>query len=191
MNKFKKITVLLLLAAVFSCGKNVKYEDASKDTGSREWGPKEIKTTVNTMVTSMYTFLKNDYNKPVFIQVQRFANRTSDHLDAKMVTDEITTNLIKKRIKFIDAEMTKEALAEMEMGTTGLIDPDSAVPFGQLKSPNLYLYGDIRENMRTVGNKQKQYLVVTLKLMEVATRVVVWQEQQEFLKVSKKGGVTF
>jgi hypothetical protein len=108
-----------------------------------------------------------------------------------MVTDEIITNLIKKRIRFVSEEMTDEAIREIELGMTGLIDPDSAVPIGELKSPNLFLYGDIRENMRTVGNKNVQYLVVTLRLEEVKSRIVVWQEQQEFLKSSKKDRITF
>ena len=103
-----------------------------------------------------------------------------------MITDEITTNLIRKRIKFVDDALSQEAIEEMEQGMTGLIDPDAAIPVGMAKSPNMYMTGDIRDNVRTVGGKRLQYLVITLKLYNLKTRIVEWQEQQEFLKATSK-----
>jgi PBP1b-binding outer membrane lipoprotein LpoB len=108
-----------------------------------------------------------------------------------MISDEIQTNLIKKRIHFIDDSLTADAIKEMEKGMSGMMDPDSAIPMGQLKSPNLYLTGDIRDNVRTVNGRQIQYLVVTLKLYNLKTQVVEWQDQQEFLKSTKKDKVSF
>mgnify|MGYP005836439837 FL=1 len=174
-----------------ACGGGTQYRDAKQDKGSREWGPKEIKITVNTMVGSMYTFLKDEYKKPAFIEVRNFRNKTSEHIDTKMITDEISTNLIKKRIKFIDQSLTADAMAEMERGMTGMIDPDAAIPVGMLKSPNFYLTGDIRDNVRTVGGKSLQYLVVTMQLIDLRTNVVEWQDRQEFLKASAKTKISF
>lgn len=188
----KVLTLVALLSiALVGCGSDTKYLKASEDQGSREFGPKEIKMTVNTMVGSMYGFLKDEWKMPSFIQVKKFLNKTSEHIDTAMISNEIQTNLIKKRIKFIDDTLTADAIAEMEKGMTGMIDPDSAIPMGQLKSPNLYLSGDIRDNVRTVGGREIQYLVVTLKLYNLKTGVVEWQDQQEFLKSSKKNKVSF
>ena len=69
---------------------------------------------------------------------------------------------------------------------TGLIDPDSAIPMGNLKSPNFYLTGAIRDNVRTVGGKRLQYLVVTFKLIKLSTGMTHWQEQKQFLKATSK-----
>jgi len=74
---------------------------------------------------------------------------------------------------------------------TGMVDPESAIPVGELKSPNMYLTGEVRENVRTVGSKTVQYLVVTLKLINLKTQVVEWQDQQEFLKSASKKKITF
>ncbi|MGL4370464.1 MAG: hypothetical protein ACRCUT_12455 [Spirochaetota bacterium] len=183
--------LFIFTAALVSCGGGTQYMDANEDKGSREFGPKEMKMTVNTMVGSMYTFLKDEWKQPTYIQVKRFLNKTSEHIDTAMVSDEIQTNLIKKRIKFIDDTLTADAIAEMEKGMTGMMDPDSAIPMGQLKSPNLYLTGDIRDNVRTVKGRQIQYLVVTLKLYNLKTQVVEWQDQQEFLKSTKKDKISF
>lgn len=187
----KVLWTVVLALLVTNCGGGVQYRDASKDKGSMEWGEKEMKMTVNKMVGSIYDFLKNDWKKSVFIQVKKFRNKTSEHIDTKMVSDEIATNLIKKRIKFIDQSLTTDAIEEMEKGMTGIIDTDSAIPVGMLKSPNFYLTGEIRDNVRTVGGKRLQYLKVTLKLISLKTNVVEWQDQQEFLKATSKRKISF
>lgn len=190
MKRFSLMSLALVFALV-SCGGGTQYRDASQDKGSREWGPKEIKMTVNKMVTSMHRFLKDDYKKPAFIEVRNFRNKTSEHIDTKMLTDEISTNLIQKRIKFIDQSLTADAVAEMERGMTGMIDPESAIPVGMLKSPNFFLTGDIRDNVRTVGGKSIQYIVVTMQLIDLRTNIVEWQDRQEFLKATSKGKISF
>ena len=188
MKKYLSIALLVLLV---SCGGKTQYEDVNKAEGSMEWGPKEIKITVNKMVSSLYTFLKDDWKKPAFIQVKKVMNKTSEHIDTELIMGEIRTKLIKQRIKFIDDTLDKEALEEIAKGQTGLIDPDSAIPVGEMKSPNFYLTGTIRENVRYVNGKKKQYLKVTLALYNVRTRVLEWQDEQEFLKSTKTDKISF
>lgn len=186
----KKYLLLFILLFVMSCGGGVQYQDASKASGSMEWGPKEIKMTVDKMVTSLYSFLKED-GKPAFIQVINVRNRTSEHIDTGLIMSEIQTRLIQQRIKFIDDSLDAETMSEIEKGMTGLIDPDSAIPVGQLKSPNFFLNGEIRENVRTVKGRRVQFLQITLKLNNTKTRVVEWQDQQEFMKSTKTDRVSF
>ncbi|MCL1865729.1 MAG: penicillin-binding protein activator LpoB [Spirochaetes bacterium] len=187
----KKMVSIAFLTLLIGCGGSTTYKDPSKATGSMEWGPKEIKVTVDKMVTSLYSFLKDEYKKPAFIQVKRFQNKTSEHIDTALISNEIQTKLIQKRIKFIDDSLEADALKEMEKGMTGLVNPDDAIPIGELKSPNLYLTGDIRENVRYVNGRTVQYLQVTLRLNSLRTNVVEWQEQQEFLKSTKSNKVSF
>jgi len=180
----KKVSLFLIaLSLIVSCGGGTQYKDPAKDKGSVQWGPKEIKDTVSIMVKSLHTYLKEE-KKAAYIQVQRIKNLTSEHIDTDMLSNEMVNNLIKLRIKFIDQSFTKEAMAEIEKGMTGMIDPDSAIPAGALKSPNFYLYGDINDNVRNVSGKTVQYLVVTVKMKELKTGIQVWQEQKEFLKSS-------
>ena len=192
MKKIAAFTSILVFSMIFSaCGSTVEYGDASKDKGSAEWGPKEIKMTTSMMVGSIYSYLKDEWKQPAFLQVKKFQNKTSEHIDTKMISEEIVTQLIKKRISFVDDSLTAEALEEMEKGMSGMIDPDSAVPMGYLKSPNMYLTGDVRDNVRTVKGKNIQYLVVTLKLYNLKTGIIMWQEQKEFLKTSKNTKISF
>ena len=173
-----------MLTVVIAGCSGTQYRDAAEDRGSREWGAREIKTTVNKMVSSLYQDLK-DSGSNAFIEVKKIRNKTGDHnIDTKMLSDEIVTQLLQKGITFIDRTYSEEAIKEMGKGMTGLIDPETAIPTGGLVSPNYYLYGEIRENVQFPRGKQKQYIVVTLTLTSLKTGVVKWQDQQNFFKIS-------
>ena len=188
----KRASAFIVAATILfvGCG-STQYRDASKDKGSMDWGPREIKTTVNKMVNSLYGYLKNDWQKPAMIKTQRIKNDTAEHIDTKMLADEIVTNLIQQRIQFVDDSYTREQIQEIEKGMTGLVDPDSAIPVGDLKSPNFFLFGTINENVRYVGGKKLQYLVVTLTMKELKTGLLKWQDRQEFLKATTTDRVSF
>ena len=185
----KKVSFLFIALSIVmaGCG-GTQYRDAKKDEGSREWGPKEINDTVGKMVGSLYNYLKNDAKKDgipyVLIQVKKIRNRTSEHIDTKMLSQAIVNTLMKKRIRFVDENFSKDALKEMEKGMTGMVDPEFAIPVGQLRSPNCYLYGNISANNRTVKGKTLQYLVVNLQLKQLGTGMILWTEQKDFLKAT-------
>ena len=189
MNRASSLIIAVSIMLIGCSG--TQYRDASKDKGSMEWGPREIKTTVSKMVSSLYGYLKNDWNQAALIKVQRIKNDTAEHIDTKMLADEIVTSLIQMRIQFIEESYTKESIHEMEKGMTGLIDPDSAIPAGNLKSPNFFLYGTINENVRYVGGKKVQYITVTLTMKELKTGLTRWQDRQEFLKATKTDRIDF
>jgi uncharacterized protein (TIGR02722 family) len=187
----KGTTLIIGVSLILLGCSGTQYRDASKDKGSMEWGPREIKTTVNKMVASLHSYLKNDWNQPSLIRVQRIKNDTAEHIDTRMLADEIVTNLIQMRIQFVDDSYTREAIEEMEKGMSGLIDPDSAIPAGNLKSPNFFLFGSIIENVRYVGGKKVQYLVVTLTMKELKTGLLKWKDRQEFLKATTTDRISF
>ncbi|MBN1495606.1 MAG: hypothetical protein JXA07_02480 [Spirochaetes bacterium] len=188
----KRGLLLLMAASILLAGcSGTQYRDASKDKGSMEWGPREIKTTVNKMVASLHSYLKDDWARPALIRVQRIKNDTAEHIDTRLLVNEIVTSLIQKRIQFTEESYTKESIEEMERGMTGLIDPDSAIPAGNLMSPNFFLYGNINENVRYVGRNKVQYLTVTLAIKELKTGIIRWQDRQEFLKATATDQIKF
>jgi hypothetical protein len=180
----KKYISLVLLFIFTGCA-STQYVDSRKDKGSRTWGAKEINETVDTMVESLYTTLKG-LNKDTLIAVNKIRNRTSEHIDTQMIANELSTRLIKRGIPFIDKSHRGESIKEIEFGQTGMVDSESAISAGKLKSPNYELTGDVTDNVTYEGNQKKQFIIVTLKLVEVETTAVVWQERQEFMKVSSE-----
>ena len=174
-------TIPLLMVTM--CKSATRYSDPAKAEGSQNWGPKEVKITVNKMVGSLVQYLKAN-NKEAYLSVSKIRNRTSEHIDTQMLSNAIVTELIKQKIKFIDMSSRGDSIKEIEAGQTGLVDSDYAVSAGGLKSPNYFLNGDITDNVRIADGEKIQYLVTTLRLTDVASNQAEWQEQQEFLKTS-------
>jgi len=190
MKKIFFTLAISLITLLISCS-GTQYRDVNEDEGSRQWGPKEIKNTVDKIVGSLYLYLKEDWKKEALIEVKKIRNRTSEHIDTKILANEIVNNLLKKRIQFIDQSFSQEALAEMEKGMTGMVDSQYAIPIGELQSPNIYLYGEISDNVRYTGGERIQYLVVTFRLKSLRTGRLLWQEQKEFLKASDSDPISF
>ena len=190
MNSFFRYILLVSIIVFQSCTTGTQYLKADKDKGGREWGPMEIKATVKTMVSSLYETLKSS-QKEVYLDVAKIKNISSEHIDTSILANEIVTNLIKKRIKFLDRSRRSESLKEIQLGQSGMIDESSAIPAGKLKSPNYILSGDVNDNVVYRSGNRVQYLVITLKLTSVSTNELVWQEQQEFLKATPEHRYSF
>jgi PBP1b-binding outer membrane lipoprotein LpoB len=142
------------------------------------------------MVSSLYDMLKNG-QKNAYLDVAKIQNLSSEHIDTSILANEIVTNLIKKRIKFLDRTKRGESLKEIQLGQSGMIEESSAIPVGKLKSPNYILSGDVNDNVVYRSGNRIQFLVITLKLTSVSTSELVWQEQQEFLKSTPEHRYSF
>ncbi|MDA3899462.1 MAG: hypothetical protein PF637_02970 [Spirochaetes bacterium] len=192
VNRLVVLSCILMFVGCVSKPEVVYEREITEDHGSRQWGALEVKLVVEKMVESLHTFLKEDWEGSAYLQVKKFRNRTAEHIDTAIVTDEIATELIRRRIKFLDDSLTEDSISEMEKGMTGLYDPSTAVPTGRLKSPNLYLSGDIREAVSVRDGREIQLLVVTMRLYEIKTGEIRWQDNARFLKSKERGkGVEF
>lgn len=182
--KIFRLFMTLFFFVFFSCT-TVAYRDPSIVEGSTEWGPKEIKDTVATMVDSLSKFFVESKERPN-IELNKVLNRSSEHIDTTMVSNELTTNLIKKKIVFIDRRERLDALKEAELGMKGLIKEGTEIKVGEFVSPNFKLSGEITDNVRYVDGQKVQYIVVTLRLIKLSTGGIDWQEQKSFLKVTDR-----
>jgi len=185
-----RVSFILILFVLQSCASGTQYLKPGQDRGGREWGPREISTTVKTMVGSLYKMLKNS-KKVAYLEVSKIQNYSSEHIDTSILANEIETNLIKKRIRFIDRSRRTDSLREIQMGQSGAVDQSTAIPAGELKSPNYILGGDVNDNVVYRGGNRLQLLIITLRLTSVATNEVVWQKQQEFLKSTPANRYSF
>ena len=74
-----------------------------------------------------------------------------------------------KYIQIIEREKRNIALEELNFSLTGLSDESEALELGRLLTANYLVVGDIIE-------MDKKFLI-TIKLMDVETSVVIWQDQ--------------
>lgn len=177
--------LILLTFLFFSCASGqTRYSDPAEVEGSMAWGPKEINETVKKMTDSMYSFLKKS-GSPAYLEFVKIQNNSSEHIDTKSLAQDISSELLKKNIRFVDRSERTDQVKEMQFGKSGLVDQESAIPLGELKSPNYKLRGFISDNVRYNNGEKIQYLVITLELLQMSSGVIQWKEQQKFLKITK------
>jgi len=183
----------LVFAVIFLAGcSSVQYKDPDKAKGQSGWGYYEINATTEKMVDSMFNYLKSDWAKECLIQVKKVRVKTSDHdIKPKMLENAIVTNLIKKKIAIHSDQFFKDTLKEIEKGQTGLIDPNYAIPVGELQSPNMFLSGLIETNTSGVDRDETISIDVTFTLQEIKTGRILWQDQKRFLKEVKRSGISY
>lgn len=177
----KYFLLLILLLPFCSTSKFINTEVDP----TPEWGPAEISATADYMVKSVYDYLEKSKEKP-YLELVKIQNRSSEHIETGILTNAIVTNLIQRKIVFVDRRERADAIKEIELGQKGIVRQDAQVPVGELLSPNFKLSGEITDNLRYVEGDKVQYLVVTLRLLKLSTGTIEWQEEKKFLKVSKR-----
>lgn len=185
----RRILLLILASMLFlgGCATGTTYIDPAKPVGARGWGAFEVKQTAAGMVSDLFAHLSSR-QEPILIAFKPIRNRTSEHIDTEMLAAEIRASLIAKKIYFVQLNLRGEIIKEMAIGQSGLID-DSAIPIGNLKSPNYYLEGVITDSTNFVEGRSLQYIVVTLSLTRAQTGVTEWARNQEFLKSTKENTI--
>lgn len=183
--KASKILEVLSLSLLLCGCTSIEYSKVENSEPGDEWGPAEISSTVEVMVSSVQAYFQRTKEKP-YVELVRIQNRSSEHIDTGMLGNEIATNLIKKKIVFIDRRERADAIKEIEIGQKGLISASSQIQAGELVSPNFKLSGEISDNVRYDGSEKIQYIVVTLRLLKLSTGTIEWQEEKKFLKITKK-----
>lgn len=98
----------------------------------------------------------------------------------------MTTALIQENIVFVDSSKRERAIQEAKLAQQGLVLERSEIEAGELLSPNFILEGELNDNVRYQESEKTQYLVITLKLVEIQSGAIRWQKQQEFLKITKR-----
>ena len=150
-----------------------------------EWGPAEIRATVDTMVGSLSNFLKEKKKDKAYIELSKIVNRSSEHIDTSQIANEISTDLTKRNVYFVDRSLREDSLKEAKLAMEGVIDRNTTIEPGNIVSPQYILSGMINDNVRYVDGKRVQYITITLKLADIETTATVWQEEKGFLKETK------
>lgn len=164
---------------------STEYQNPTQAQPTPEWGPKEINETVEAMVNSLEKYFQETKAKP-YIEISKIQNKTTEHIDTKMIVNKIATQLTKKKIVFVDRTHREDAIAEMKIGMRGMVREDTAIKPGEFLSPNYKLSGEIIDNVQYDGGKKIQYITITLRLLKLETGGIDWQEEKEFLKVSEQ-----
>ncbi|TGK02123.1 penicillin-binding protein activator LpoB [Leptospira selangorensis] len=183
--KFYLLPIFIILSFYYCA--SVEYRDPSQIEGTKQWGVREVRETVQNMSISLSDFYKKDSVKG-YIELQKFKNNTSEHIDTKILANEIVTNLTSNKIPFVDTSQRKASLDEISLNKSGITTSDTKLDFGKLKSPSYRLSGELNDLVNYEKGKKIQYILITLRLTSVESNEIVWQTDKKFLKISDTEG---
>ena len=169
-----------------SCS-TVSYQKTDNAKATKQWGVVEVKETVRNMSHSLSKYYKTDL-KTGYLEWKSLQNSTSEHIDTKLITNEILNQLTKDKVPFVDTSIREDATTEMAFGKTGMVSADSRLAVGKFKSPSHKIKGEINEVVNYEAGSRIQYITVTLFLVSLETNQIVWSEQTNFLKTSRVEG---
>ncbi len=175
-----------------SSGPQVSYQDPSKvETLTADFGTTDVQMITDKMVSSLLETPVFGSDRPV-IWVSPIRNKTSEHIDTKMVTDRIRTSLIKSgRVRFtaasdIPKELQKQIAYQNE---AGIVDSTTASQQARQIGAKFMLYGEIGSIVKQQGRSKLVDYQVTLNLTNVQTGIIDWADDQSIRKGSTRATI--
>ena len=201
----KTTSVLLAALALGLSGcASVKYGDASAtETVNERFGSTDLQITAKTMTESLLSSPvigeANAGNKRPVMFVERIANKTDEHIDTESVLDSMTTKLLQSgKVRLVDMSRVESARTQLKFQNSDeLSNPKTAIAFGQMVVAEFMFYGNLSSIYKEAGSTgsitskftktRDVYYKFTLKLMNLKTGLVEWQDEQEIRKTGKTG----
>lgn len=191
------LTIVLCFVAFMSCHSggpdyssyNVKREDPNKEVvAGYKWNDTDYKLVADHMYNALLNsaFYKNLQGKKVTIMTGIIENRTLEHIDIKVLSDSITTKLIRGGVfNVVDESARGELEKEYEYHKGPNVEPHTRKQPKQTGEDYLlrgYIYSNIEESRRL----KVVYYKITIQLTDLETNLKVWQDEFEIKKIVEK-----
>ena len=204
MNTNKFIPVLAIIAVGLSGCASVKYGDATaQETVNERFSSTDLQMTAKSMTESLLASpvigeATAASKRPVMF-VERIANKTDEHIDTESVLDSMTTKLLQSgKVRLVDMSRVESARSQLNFqNKDDMVDPKTAIRFGQMIGAEYMFYGNLSSIYKEAGSTgsitskftktRSVYYKFTLKLMNLKTGLVEWQDEQEIRKTGKTG----
>ena len=149
--------------------------------------PQDVRRTVEKMVDSMLAdadvIREIGGNRPV-LDMTGIKNRSTMHLDTKMITDSIRTKLIRSRkFRFMDHTTAADDQQFLnDQALNGMTDPSKAIRMGKQSAAQMYLYGALDEIRNQTDGVTDRYYKFNLNLKDLKSGEIIWTDEQEIRK---------
>lgn len=126
------------------------------------------------------------------IAIKGIDNRTSDHLETKMLTDTMRTKLINSgRVQFVNVERRPDLASEQGYQAANST-PGTAVEIGQQAAARFMLTGTIVEMQQSsprqvrVSKTKERYYQLTVEVTDLQSGLIAWTTQSEFARQERQ-----
>ena len=201
MKKMMKLKSVYLLPAVLSVGllagcassSNVSYVDPQGvDTTSINFNSTDLQTTTQKMVGGMLAspaiarITAGDKQPVVFFSTIK--NETAEHINTGMLANTVSTEIINSgKFQFTDMSQVKQMKEQMDyQSESGMVDQATATKMGQQIGAQYMIYGSIADMQSMNKDQQSLFFLITLKMIDLKTGIIIWQDQKQIRKVQKR-----
>lgn len=186
-------TVLLVFTALItlaSCGHRQftkgEYDDVNEvRLLDDKFNESDAKLLADEMIKSLsqHPSITSAHYPPV-VQVEHIRNKTSEHIDTKMITDSVRTALLKTgKIRFSNKEDRSVRDAEIDyQNDSGRIREDTVKRKDGGIGADFLITGDLVSNIQEVGSRKLIFYKLTLNMTNLENGLIVWSEDKEIRK---------
>ncbi|MFA4945218.1 MAG: penicillin-binding protein activator LpoB [Lentisphaeria bacterium] len=181
-----------LLALATGCQSTVQYGDPTAvQSLSYTFSSTDLQMYAASMVDSLLTFppiVEETKSRRPVILVSTIKNKTTQHIDMEALTDTVRTKLLRSgKFRFIDRTTDDAAIQEVRTQLeSGLVDPATAVRFGQQIGAEYLLTGNFAQITQEAGRTKDVYYKLTMNLKNLRTGILEWSDEKEIRKIREK-----
>ncbi len=187
-NHIKIMLGIFCLVGLFGCASKVEYgDDQAVETVSIDFGSTDLQQIAGKMVDSLLTnpdvIALTAQKKPILV-VDKVQNKTLEHIDLESVTDTIVNKLIRsKKFQFTDMSNSQSVQAQLDYQNKSVyVDSKKATRIGKHAAAEHIIYGSLSSIVKSNHKTKDVYYKFTLKMENLTTGLLEWQEEKEIRK---------
>ena len=194
MKKNNIIISISIVGAVLlsGCSTKTQYDDINgQDTTNVGFNLTDLRATTEKMVDELLDAKAikriTAVDRPTLF-FSNIRNETHEHLNTSMLANTVQTKLIKSDIfQFTDMSQIKNIKEQAGyQNDSGMVDQDTAIKLGKQVGAKYMLYGAFQDIDQTgkkgFSNVHSKAYVITLKMIDLETGIVIWQEDKQIRK---------
>ncbi|BCD91456.1 hypothetical protein fh0823_15950 [Francisella halioticida] len=113
-------------------------------------------------------------------------NETNEHINTTMLSNTVQTQIVNSGL-FQVTDMTQIKNIREQLGyqaNSGMVDQSTATRIGHNIGSRYMVYGSIQDINNTSVDKDRKskFFLATLKMLDLKTNIIVWQNEKQILK---------
>lgn len=197
---FPRIAFFAVAAAVSmsSCTQKMQgeYSDPTKvEIVDDKFNETDVQSMMKVMITSALgrpwyeQFKKNSGGKQPIVIVQDIENRTDEHIDTKVMTEIMETELVNSgKVRFMEKARRDQIMEEQAFQNSGAVDEKSKKKTGNMTGADFLLAGAISSDIHTNENLKTTSYIMQMKLINIETSEIQWTDKHQLKKRFNRPG---
>ncbi len=173
-------------AGMVGASSNVKYGDAKAvETVTADFGSTDLQATAEMMAQSL---LEVRYiakaQQPPKVRLMEVKNQSYEHIDTRAITEKIRSKLLKSgSVRFVADSAN---LGQVNEARDFLETSTKKKNVKAMTDFDYVITGTVRSIKKANANVQDNYYSIMLQLVDPQSSEILWEDEKEIRKVSKK-----